>query len=398
MKIAIYNANLHTMGGGEKYMGVIAEALAENNEVDILCTIDVDKDKLCSKLDLDLSKVKIIPLNVENDSEVFSEKSKDYDLFINSTYFSKLKSQCPNSIMVLFFPWIEPHQYPLWVKKGAYKLLGNTLFKNKDDSGNNILNRFYASQQNFFEKRQYLRTYGLFISISHYTHYWVSKELGVPSELLYPPVDTDGLKPGEKENIFMSVGRFFIHSHNKKQLEMIKVWKELYDENKEVMKDYSYYLCGSVADDDESRKYVEQCKKEAEGYPINIKTDMPIDDLRAIYSKAKIFWHATGMGENIRKNPDKFEHFGITTVEAMAAGVVPVVINKAGQSEVVKNNVDGYLWNNKKQLKSMTLDIVKNEEKRKAFAEEAIKSSKLFSKENMIRDTKRIVENFLSNK
>jgi len=164
------------------------------------------------------------------------------------------------------------------------------------------------------------------------------------------------------------------------------------------MKDYSYYLCGSVADDDESRKYVEQCKKEAEGYPINIKTDMPIDDLRAIYSKAKIFWHATGMGENIRKNPDKFEHFGITTVEAMAAGVVPVVINKAGQSEVVKNNVDGYLWNNKKQLKSMTLDIVKNEEKRKAFAEEAIKSSKLFSKENMIRDTKRIVENFLSNK
>ncbi len=398
MRIAIYNANLHTMGGGEKYMGVIAEALAENNDVEILCTVDIDKDKLCRKLDLNLSKVKIVPLNVENDSEVFSEKSKEYDLFINSTYFSKLKSQCPNSIMVLFFPWIEPHQYPIWVKKYAYKFLGNTLFKKSDDSGSNILNRFYASQQNFFEKRQYLRTYNLFISISHYTHYWVTKELGVPSELLYPPVDTNGLKAGEKENIIMSVGRFFIHSHNKKQLEMIKVFKELYDENKETMGSYTYHLCGSVADDEDSRKYLETCKKEAEGYPIEIHADIAIEELRDWYSKAKIFWHATGMGENIRKNPDKFEHFGITTVEAMAAGVVPVVINKAGQSEVVKNDVDGYLWNNVRQLKNMTLSLVKNEEKRKALAEEAVKSSKLFSKDNMIRDTKRIVENFLANK
>ena len=39
-----------------------------------------------------------------------------------------------------------------------------------------------------------------------------------------------------------------------------------------------------------------------------------------------------------------FEHFGITTVEAMAAGCVPVVIDKADQREIVRHVTDGYRW------------------------------------------------------
>lgn len=385
MKVGIYNANLHTMGGGEKYMGVIAEVLARDHEVEILCTQEVDKDKLCQKLDLDFSNVKITALNVENDSEEFSKRSKDYDLFINSTYFSRLKSQCPNSAIVIFFPWIEPHKYPLWLKKLSYDLLRNTIFRNTDRTFIELLNRFYISQVKFFERREYLETYKLFIAISLYTQKWIKKELQIDSKLLYSPVDVDELKPGQKENIIMSVGRFFIHSHNKKQLEMIKFFKELYDTNPAV-KPYTFHVCGGVSDAEEDKMYLNKCIKEAEGYPIVIHPNIPIEELRDLYSKAKIFWHATGLNEDINKNPDRFEHFGITTVEAMAAGVVPIVINKAGQVEVVNSGVDGFLWNNLNECKKMTLKVIQDEEFRRKLSQNAVKSSKRFSKENMERE------------
>lgn len=394
MRIGIYNANLHTMGGGEKYMGVIAEVLAEKNEVEILCTQDIDKAKMCKKLDLNLDKVKIVPIDEENDGEKFAKKSEEYDLFINCTYFSRLESRCKKSAMVIFFPWIEPHIYPISFKRNAYKFFKNTFFKNTDHTPIKILNRFYLSQKNFFDRRKYLDTYDLFISISYYTQEWVTKELEVESTLLFAPIDVESLKPSKKENIILSVGRFFIHSHNKKQLEMIRVFKDLYDNNPEL-KDYEYHLCGSAAEDKDSQGYLQKCIDESKGYPITIHKDIPIEELRELYSKAKIFWHSTGLGENIQKNPDRFEHFGITTVEGMSAGVVPVVINKAGQAEVVQDGVDGFLFNTSEELKEKTMKVVKDMELQEKLSKAAINSSKRFSKAEMEENIKKIFNNLI---
>jgi glycosyltransferase involved in cell wall biosynthesis len=67
-------------------------------------------------------------------------------------------------------------------------------------------------------------------------------------------------------------------------------------------------------------------------------------ELRDLYARASIYWHATGLGEDPERAPDRFEHFGITTVEAMSAGAVPVVIGHAGQLEVLDDGVQGYHW------------------------------------------------------
>ena len=40
----------------------------------------------------------------------------------------------------------------------------------------------------------------------------------------------------------------------------------------------------------------------------------------------------------------------MTTVEAMAGGCVPVVIDLAGQREIVKAGVDGFRWSTPEQL------------------------------------------------
>jgi glycosyltransferase involved in cell wall biosynthesis len=44
------------------------------------------------------------------------------------------------------------------------------------------------------------------------------------------------------------------------------------------------------------------------------------------------------------------EHFGMSTVEAMSAECVPVVINKGGQKEIVSQGESGYLWHTVDEL------------------------------------------------
>ena len=112
-----------------------------------------------------------------------------------------------------------------------------------------------------------------------------------------------------------------------------------------------------------------------------------------LYGKSSIYWHATGYGED---NPKKFEHFGISTVEAMAAECIPVVINLGGQPEIVEQSVNGFLWNSIPELKKFSLKLVNTKSVR--FRREFLVStgvlclepSQKFYGRNQIRQTKRI--------
>lgn len=391
MKIGIYNANLHTMGGGEKHIGVVAEFLSKKHEVDFICSENVDKEVLSKKLNLDLSNVSIRPLGLEHDHPKYAEVSKEYDFFINCTYFSNLESQCKKSAMLVWFPKIWPRKFPAFIKYITFSLLKNTIFSLTDNARIGIINKFYLSQKNFVEARKYIKTYNLFIANSKYTQKWIKKELGVESEILYPPIDVDEFTQGEKSNIILSVGRFFVHSHNKKQLEMIKIFKKMFDKD-DAVKEYEYHLCGSVHHDELSAEYLKKCQKEAEGYPVFIHENIAFEDLKSIYSKSSIFWHASGLGEDPKKSPDRFEHFGMTTVEAMSAGAVPVVIAQGGQVEIVEEGKNGFLWNTEDQLINKTLKLIKNKDLSKTLSKEAIISSKRYSKSNMYLQLKSILE------
>lgn len=390
MKVGIYNANLHTMGGGEKHIGVVAEFLSKNHQVEFICSEDVDKQVLSKKLNLDLSNVSIRPIGAVHDDEKYAQASEEYDLFINCTFLSTLKSRCKQSVMLVWFPRIWNKKFPTWVKLGTYTILHNTIFRFTQDSKIHLLNKFYQSQLNFIKDREYISTYDLFIANSKYTQKWIKKELGVDSEILYPPIDVDEFITGKKENIILSVGRFFIHSHNKKQLEMIRIFKEMYDKN-EKLHEYEYHLCGSVHHDKASAEYLQKCEDEAKGYPIFIHENIGFDDLKMIYSKAKIFWHASGFGEDPKKFPDRFEHFGMTTVESMAAGAVPVVIAQGGQVEIVEDGVNGFLWNTKDELINKTIKLIDNDPLAKELSKTAILSSKRYSKANMYLQLKTIL-------
>ena len=221
-------------------------------------------------------------------------------------------------------------------------------------------------------------TYDAVWAISKFTQRWIKTYWQRDSILLYPPVDVEKFTPAPKKNQILNVGRFFAGNHNKKHLEMIQAFKEMVDAG---LKDWEFHLVGGSTPGDIHEKYLADVISEAANYPIFIHPDMPYPEMLNLYNESAIYWHASGFGEDENREPVKFEHFGITTVEGMAAGCVPVVIGKGGQPEIVRHGHNGYLWYTIGELKQFTGNLIVNPELRRSLSAAAIRDSQNYSGE-----------------
>jgi glycosyltransferase involved in cell wall biosynthesis len=69
----------------------------------------------------------------------------------------------------------------------------------------------------------------------------------------------------------------------------------------------------------------------------------------------------------------------MSTVEAMAAGCVPVAIRKGGQPEIVEHGVSGFLWEDMEDLVSHTESLVSSADLREGMAEAALERARGFT-------------------
>lgn len=219
----------------------------------------------------------------------------------------------------------------------------------------------------------FLDSYDRIVSNSEFTREWVKRRWGRPSDVLHPPVTMQSA--GEKEHIILSVGRFFgsEYGHSKKQLEMVKAFRKLLERG---LKGWEYHLVGGCKEDGEL--YLKDVKRAAEGLPVHLHVNAPRSTVEDLFARASIFWHATGMGVNDRRNPSQFEHFGITTVEGMSAGAVPIVIGRGGQREIVDDGVNGLYFEDPGEMVEKTWRVIHNEELRNRLAEAATLKAKEF--------------------
>ena len=130
------------------------------------------------------------------------------------------------------------------------------------------------------------------------------------------------------------MGRFFRGGHSKNQHVLLDALAEL------DAPGWRLVLAGGGDDPD----YVEELRRRADGLPAELRVDVPRDELLELYSRAALFWHAAGHGQDARRHPERLEHFGITTVEAMAHGAVPLVFPAGGPAEVVEDGRTGVWW------------------------------------------------------
>lgn len=394
-KVLVYNPYVDTRGGGEKHMGYLCQFMEEyynyNVDIDILVhsneVFDVDSPDfvtiadLNKQFELDLKNTRIKKITLPGDSyhrpylkckRVIENITKDYDVFVNFQFLSKHAGKAKKNVYEVMFP---PLRYRWQLNK-------------------TIFHKLFGAYLDWL----YFRSYDVFISNSQFTNKWTEEYWGKSNNyrVVYPPVfsekDIDGrYDESRKKNIIMSVGRFFVSTHSKKQLEMVRFFVK----NNDKFRDYEYHLCGVVSDDPEDKKYLEKVKAEASKVDnVFIHLGLPHDELMDLYSQAKIFWHGTGYGVDEDKEPEKMEHFGITTVEAMSYGAVPVVINKGGQKETVQEGINGFRWDNEKECVENTLKVIKDEELRKRLASKSVELAKNYSIEKFYESNRRIFDEF----
>lgn len=182
---------------------------------------------------------------------------------------------------------------------------------------------------------------------SNFTKQVIDAEYNLNSIVLYPPVTP--VTPGVKQNIILSVGRFEPSLNTKHQDVLIKAFTQLSPH----LPDWKLVLVGGSSSDE----WMSKLKQLAVGFPVEFIVNATYHELCTMYSQAKIYWHAAGYDVDEQKNPELTEHFGISTVEAISAGCVPLVVPFGGQREIVKGEENH--WTTISELITKTIDFVK---------------------------------------
>lgn len=341
MKVGVYSPYLDTLGGGERYALTFAEMMMdEGHEVEVFWEEDLT-GLVYERLSIDLKRVNFV-------RDIFGE---------NSGLFHRAKV-------------LSNYDLLFYLSDGSIPLL---------TSRENVLHfqvPFHGVGGANWKNWLKLKRFKYIVCNSLFTKRFIDKEYEVDSRVIYPPVDTGALNLREKENIILSVGRFNKGLHAKRQEVLIAVFKKMADEG---LRNWRLVLGGGVTDKADG-KFVNELKKTAEGYAIKFLVNEPFATLREYYSKAKIYWHAAGFGVDQEKNPELVEHFGISIVEAMAAGCVPMVVGKGGPKEIVSHEKNGFFWQKQVELESLTRTLVIGEKLRRGMAKKAMVRSRDFSK------------------
>lgn len=348
MKAGFFNPYLDTIGGGERYTLTLAEHLSQKDwDVDLFWNDPKLKEKLASRLNLNLNRVNFTPI-----PKKLSEKwkmSRQYDLFF----------------------WLSDGSIPFLFSKNNI-LHFQVPFHGV--SGRSVLNR--VKLKNIFH----------IVCNSKFTKRFIDKEYEVEAKVIYPPVDVEAFSPGKKENIILAVGRFSQLLQAKRQDVLIKVFKKMVDRG---LSGWKLILAGGT--DVGGKQYFNQLKHLIGSYPIEFIENPDFKALQRLYSRAKIFWSASGFGINEEKFPEKVEHFGITIVEAMSAGGVPVVVGKGGVKEIIEKGKTGFLWEKEEELVEKTSSLLENPTKLLELSQAVVKSSQKFSKERFCREFNEII-------
>jgi glycosyltransferase involved in cell wall biosynthesis len=389
MRIGIYNEPAgETLGGAEYLVAVLAHGLSLRHTVEIVHHHhDLTRDRLESFSGLDLSRVGLrcaektafhpsrsaMPWRIWHDNRRWrADLSSPYDVFVNVGHGMPPFCHAARGVSVVLFPTFKKHLEWPW----------NDPPNGWSDIRPRVRNAYYE-----WEWKKRLASYAAIVAISEFTRFWTTRYWGIESSVVYPPVGAHGTET-EKANRIISVGRFATTGHRKRQLELVGAFAGLKD-----LRDrgWTYECIGAAGTSVGEQAYLREVQALAVGAGATVRANVSRPELAREYDSAKIFLHATGFGEP-DDSPDLAEHFGISTVEAMAAGCIPVVIAKGAQPEIVEHGVSGFLWNTILELQQYVRWISENETARQQMAIKARQRARAFSQETFVTKMTALIE------
>lgn len=350
-KVGIFSPYLEVFGGGERYILSIASLLSLKHEV----TIYADKTiigKAKDILNIHLDRIHFLPteqFRTQNFLNKYITLQK-FDLFFCMTDGSIFFSGAKKNFLIIQ----SPAHIPL----------------------SDFLNKFKLVNWRI-------------LCYSRFMQDIIYEKIGIKADIL-PPCIYEGKIPSTyipKENIILTVGRFFLYPHSKKHEIMLQFFIKNY---KKYFTGWKLIIAGGLTEAG-GQDLINKLEDQSKEFPVNIIVNPSFDELQVLYQKAKIYWHAAGFGEDLEKFPERAEHFGITTVEAMTYGTVPVVFNGGGQKEIISAGEDGFLWDNEKDLIGKTYNLISDNSLWQNISKRAIEKASFYSGQKFYAKLEKII-------
>jgi glycosyltransferase involved in cell wall biosynthesis len=331
--VALHLPHLHAYGGGERYLFVLGEVARERGHETVLIAPERP-----DPAGLELLGVRwegeVLP--AETDDAV-TRNSAGADLFVASTVDVPPRSAARRSAAMVQFPHAARDR-AAWRARAA---LARTLRRGR--------------------LRENLASYDLFLAYSRFAAEHVRRRLGVPAEVLAPASEVPGHEPrAEREPAALAVGRFAPGDHDKRHDLLVAAAGHV------QTRPFVLRLVGGATPEDGER--VGALRRLAAGRPVEVLANLPRAELRAHYDGDALFWHAAGHGVDVRRHPERVEHFGLVIVEAWARGAVPLVFPAGGPAELVRDGEDGLWWREPEELAALSDELLADAPRRAQLA------------------------------
>lgn len=354
MNIGIYSPYLDTLTGGEKYIFTAASCLSKEHNVTIFWDDPSIISKAEAKFQLDLSRINV-------SANIFNRNTGLIKRFYKTFKFDRIFYLSDGSIPIVGAKKLFLHfQFPVeWVNTNSFLFL--------------------------FKKSRVSK----FICNSYFTKRYIDRKFNTKSFVLYPPATIRTGVVEKKENLILTVGRYSLlpNGSDFKKLEfLVGAFKKF---QKKRLKGWKFAIVTSVMPEHE-KEFEKFVTKSSSNY-IEIHKNIGFEEITKRYSEAKIYWHAAGFGEDLEKYPERAEHFGISTVEAMSHGAVPIVVKAGGQIEIIKESENGFMWENEAQLLEKTHKVAVDKDLYIRISKEAMESSKSFSLERFCEELNHLI-------
>lgn len=366
MRIAIYAPYLSTLGGGEKYaLVILSEAVRAGYDVRLLSPEKPAPERwLRLNVQVDPSRFSWV-WTADDDAATLA--SQNNDVFVTVHNDVPPSSRAGRSIAVLQFPFrplswtgLEDLRHPL----------------DSHRRRRNAASRFDS--------------YDEFICYSEFVKRHLAARWGVDARVLHPPVDIPAKPPhGPRRPNIVAVGRFFRSGNNKRHDVLIQAFGRLWHESGRP-KNWRLHLVGGLHQV-EGPVHLRSLRQLAGDLPVTFHVDAPHQTLGQLYSESSMFWHAAGFGESDERRPERMEHFGITTVEAMAHGCVVLVLPKGGQPELVDDGLNGLHWSTTDELVQLSRNVLSEPAVFDTIRERAIESARAYSTERFRGQIRRLL-------
>ena len=334
--LAIYDHAFHFIGGAQKYGLTMVSFLQDLFDITIIANKGVSHSDFLNwyGLDLSQSRIKIIKVpffeknqtpyidpaciskEIENPFHVVSKESGNYDVFINNGMNEMVFPLSNLSVLVCHFPERRAKSY------------------------------YYADE------------YDYLVCNSNYTAEWIAEKWRLQPHLhVYPPIEMKNVhEDNSKKRIILSVARFEVEG-TKRQLEMVNAFIKINQIYPEIIKDWKLIVVGGSDHNNPYLYKLRQLINQSNSHNIELKINLPVNELKALYKDSTLFWHLCGLSH---RDPSENEHFGMTIVEAMQNKIVPLVYDSGGPREIVDHGVNGFRVQSTAELTDFTIKLLRD--------------------------------------